>query len=63
MSKQSARYIIYSIMRSYLNALREKVESWIKLGLGFSKERTRVKVTDGMCKGVIIIKNHRIYAE
>lgn len=63
MSSKSARYIIYPIIFSYVSALKGKMESCIKLGLEFSKERTRGKVIEGICKRTIIIKSHRIHAE
>lgn len=58
MSSKSARYIIYPVMFSYVNARKGKMES-IKLGLGFSKESTRGKVIEGTCKGTIIINSHK----
>ena len=43
--------------------LTEKVDSWIKSGLGFSKDSTRGKTIEGISKGVTIIKNYRIHVE
>lgn len=63
MSSKSAKYIIYPIIFSYVSALKGKKASCIKLGLRFSKERTRGKVMEGICKRTVLIKSHRIHAE
>lgn len=43
--------------------LTEKVDSWIKSGLGFSKDSTRGKIIEGISKGVLVMKNCRIHVE